>query len=188
METERRSRWWVWLIVGVVVIAGLAVTAVLLFGSRSSGDVSATGTPSATPTSSPTPTGTVGPTATATPTATPTATSTPTATPTATATPAVKAVVPFVSSAGWDAGAGAITVSAFVPQIIESDGTCTITATKGSLTASQSFSARASATTTDCGSASLASPTLVSGSWNVVVTYASPTSAGTSASTEVAIP
>ncbi|MCU1475685.1 MAG: hypothetical protein JWQ64_378 [Subtercola sp.] len=188
MTQERRNLWWVWVIVGVVVVAAIvgAFFFITGWGSPSSGPVSsptptASNSASATPTRPPTPSAT--PTATVTPTPTPTPIPTSTAVP-----PAPGAVVPFITSASWDAADGGISVSAFVPEIVESGGTCTITATSGAATATASFPANASATTTDCGSNTLASSTLTTGAWNVVVSYSSPASSGASAVTVVEVP
>ncbi|GAA0999340.1 hypothetical protein [Subtercola frigoramans] len=181
METNARSRWWIWAIIGVVLVAALVVAFVLVL-PRSASAPAPTASASAGSTSPPT---------SAVPTVKPTSTVTPTVTPTTTVTPTrppVSAVTPFIASAGWDAGSAAISVSAFVPQIVESDGSCTITATSGSVTVRDAFPATASATTTDCGSNSLASPNFTSGTWQVVVSYSSSTSSGDSAPTEVVIP
>ncbi|UFS57754.1 hypothetical protein [Subtercola endophyticus] len=191
MTNGPRRLWWVWVIVGVVVVAALVGAFFLISGASSH------------PAASPTPTATASPTATRTPTPTPSVTPLPTATPTATPTPTPSAttapapspttlppgvVSPFITSAGWDAANSGISVSAFVPSIVESGGTCTITATLGSIVTTDSYDATASATTTDCGTHLMTSNTLTSGSWQVTVSYTSATSSGTSAASEVVIP
>lgn len=203
MEPRRRT-WWIWVIVGVVIVAALALGAWLLLGPALS-NTSAPATPSASATTRPTPTPTPRPTVTATPTPRPTATATPTPAPTAAPTPTgtVPAsplptdpppapgpggVTPFVVSAEWDAGAGAITVSANVPGVTETDGTCTITASMGDQTISESFPASPTAAATDCGTNSVAWAEFSSGEWTVTVAYASPLSTGTSAGFPVVIP
>lgn len=198
--TDRRSKWWIWLIVAVVVLAALGGLAWWLIAGNASNPApsaspSATATPtvSATPTRTapatptPRPTSTSTPTATPTPTPVPTPTTTPTAPPTPTE-PVIGTVIPFISYAGWDVQAGGISVSASVPGVVESDGTCTITASSASGSYSQQFPASPSATTTECGSNVLTSPDLVTGTWTVVVTYSSAVSTGSSSGSEVDIP
>lgn len=195
MTNGPRRLWWVWVIVGVVVVVALVGAFFLISGANSNSPVSPTPSASATPTPTRTPTPT--PSVTTLPTATPTPTPipTPTPTPTATTAPAPSpttlppgVVSPFITSAGWDQANSGISVSAFVPSIVESGGTCTITATLGGVVTTDSYDATASATTTDCGTHLMTSNTLTSGSWQVTVSYTSATSSGTSAASEVVIP
>ena len=88
--------------------------------------------------------------------------------------------MPFIVAAGWNDDSGTMSISATVPQIVESDGTCTFTASLGSASVSDSFAATPSAGSTDCGTHELSSPDFSSGDWTVVVSYASATSAGSS--------
>ncbi len=89
-------------------------------------------------------------------------------------------VTPFVSYAGPGAAAGTIEVAAFVPDLVENGGTCTATIPGTATTVSGA--AFADATSTSCGV--LVLPVAPAGQ-TVVVTYTSPTSAGTSEPTAV---
>ncbi|TQL54653.1 hypothetical protein FB464_2195 [Subtercola boreus] len=186
MNPKRRTVW-IWVVAAVVVVLLLLAGGIwLLVGSSpasspvASPSASASGTPTPTPSATPT----VAPTRPATPTAAPTTTPAPTPTPTATPAPTVPPVppvgqvTPFIVAANWDSQAGALSVSANVPQIVEGDGTCTITASLGSVSVSDSFAASPSAGSTDCGTHSLSSSDFTAGEWTVVVAYASSTSAG----------
>ncbi|WP_201799252.1 hypothetical protein [Subtercola vilae] len=192
MSTERRGKWGIRVLVALV-LAAVVAGAVIFFVTTAPRDgvagPTATNTNTVTPTPTPTRTA-VTPTPSGTSTgAVPTPSATPTPTPTPTpSTPATGAVTPFVSSAAYSAADRSISVSAFVPQIIESDGTCTITATRGAASASVSVEAKPSATTTDCGSNSLQSSQFASGDWSVVVSYSSSESRGSSSATTVTIP
>ncbi|MDF2444175.1 MAG: hypothetical protein JWR01_2378 [Subtercola sp.] len=177
------------------MLAALGGTAWLLIargGTDAAGPTSsatATATPTATPTPTSTPTRTATPTPT--PTSTPPVTPTPAPTPTVTAPPAEPdppAAAPYISFAAWDVQQNGISVSATVPGLVESDGTCTITATLQSQTVSQSYTAIPSADSTECGSNVLSSPELTTGAWTVVVTYSSAESSGTSSGQEVDVP
>ncbi|RFA15248.1 hypothetical protein B7R21_04275 [Subtercola boreus] len=79
-------------------------------------------------------------------------------------------------------------MSATVPGLVETGGTCTITATFQSKSVSQSFPASASADSTECGSNILTSPQFSTGAWTVVVVYTSAESGGTSPGQEVDVP
>lgn len=203
-NTERRATWWIWVVVGVVVLAALGGTAWLLV-ARGGTDVAgpgATASPSSTPPASATPTASASPTPSPTPIATPseppTATPTPTPTPPPTPVPSEppapssSSVSPFISFADWDVQQNGISVSATVPGIVESGGTCTITATSDSgsesPTVSGDYPASPSADSTECGSNVLASTELTSGTWSVTVSYVSERSSGISAASSVTIP
>jgi hypothetical protein len=122
------------------------------------------------------------PVATDTPTPTPTASATATDGPTSSTTtgPATRtSVVPFITSADWDRGAKELDVSAIVPDVVESSGTCTVTVTSGSTTRTAKGDGVAASTYTGCEAVSFTG--LAAGTWKVTVRYESAKSAGTSA-------
>lgn len=69
-------------------------------------------------------------------------------------------------------------VFARVSGVIEDGGTCTATFTKGSTTLSKSSDSVANVSDTQCGR--IATPSLTSGNWQVVVSYKSNAAEGTS--------
>ncbi|TWX40273.1 hypothetical protein ES689_02055 [Frigoribacterium sp. ACAM 257] len=195
-----------WSIVGGVVVVGGIVAAVAVAASDGGPDAppSVSPTTSATPTASSTPAAT--PSASAEPGTDP---SEPDSGPSAEPTPAVPvgpgqqttevpaapapgttpvSVTPFVTFDQWTAESSTLTVGATVPEVVEQGGVCTLTATRGAATVSGSFTALPSASSTDCGSMALSSPSFSAGTWTVSVAYASPTAAGTLSDYEVTIP
>lgn len=75
---------------------------------------------------------------------------------------------------------GKLEVRAFTPEIIEGSGTCTTTATNGSLTLTKSSPAFVDASSSICEPMYISSPDLRSGDWYVTVAYSSPDAQGTS--------
>lgn len=122
----------------------------------------------------------------------PSATATPegSATPSAAATEAAatkEQVVPFITSATWDAKAGALDVGAIVPVVVERAGTCTLTAQRDGAALTVSGDAVATASYTGCPQLVLKDAGLTSGAWSVTVSYDSDDSAGTSAARTVTV-
>lgn len=107
------------------------------------------------------------------PVATPVATGAPTS-----GTGARTAVVPFITTADWDASAKALDVSAIVPGVVEGGGTCTVTVTSGSTTRTATSTGVAAASYTGCQA--VAMKDLAAGTWQVQVRYSSAKAAGTS--------
>jgi hypothetical protein len=93
-----------------------------------------------------------------------------------------------VTFAAWDDAAGGVAVDGFLPAVVEETGTCTLTLTKDGDTATASVPGTASASTTACGGAVVPGSQLSTGTWTAVLTYRSPTSTGSSAPIEVAVP
>lgn len=195
-----------WSIVGGVVVVGGVVTAVAFAASDGGPDAppsvspttsaaaSPSSTPSATPSASAEPStdasepgpGTSAPPTTAAPVGPGQPTTDAPAAPEPGTTPV--AVTPFVTFDQWTAAGSTLTVGATVPEVVEQGGVCTLTATRGTATVSGSFTALPSASSTDCGSMALSSPSFSAGTWTVSVAYASPTAAGTLSDYEVTIP
>jgi hypothetical protein len=92
-------------------------------------------------------------------------------------------VTPFITSA--TATGSRIDVSAIVPKVVESDGTCTLTLTKGGIVKTAKATAAAAASYTGCEPLSVKG--LGSGAWQVRLSYSSPESAGRSASRTVTV-
>jgi len=81
-----------------------------------------------------------------------------------------------------------VEVRAFVSGIIEGNGTCTATFTKGSLTVTRSSKAFIDATTSQCEPIVIpVSEFQQKGIWNLVMTYVSPDAKGSSESMEVSL-
>ncbi len=182
-------------VAGVLVVAGVVTAVVVSTGGPGPGGEPSATTSSTRASTSPTPSAS----APETPSASPTAGSTPrpTATPvgpgqTTTAAPEpapeAAAVTPLITFDQWSADTRTLTIGATVPGTLEDDGTCTVTATNGGTEVSGTFTALASASSTDCGSMPLQSDTFTSGTWSVSVAYASSTSAGSVTDYEVTIP
>jgi hypothetical protein len=93
-------------------------------------------------------------------------------------TDARTAVVPFITTADWDASAKALDVSAIVPGVVEGGGTCTVTLTSGSTTRTATSSGVAAASYTGCEA--VAVKDLAAGTWQVQVRYSSAKAVGTS--------
>ena len=162
--------------IGAATLVVAAVTALsscsqqgLTPGDDGTTSVSPTDTPSVT---APAPTETVA-SDTPAPVATPVATSAPTS-----SADARTAVVPFITTADWDASAKALDVSAIVPGVVEGGGTCTITLTSGAATRTATSSGVAAASYTGCEA--VAVKDLAAGTWQVQVRYSSAKAVGTS--------
>lgn len=72
--------------------------------------------------------------------------------------------------------------------VVESGGTCTLTATKGSQSASQSIAATPNAQNVSCGLITIPSSSLTPGSWSITLSYSSTASEGISQAQTVEVP
>lgn len=80
---------------------------------------------------------------------------------------------------------GNVSVSGFVTNVVESDGSCTYTFTNGSSKVSKTTDVLPNATSTTCATTTFpASDLEPSGTWSVVLSYSSSQSAGVSSSKE----
>lgn len=95
-------------------------------------------------------------------------------------------VVPSIVYAGL--ADGRVVVNAFIPETVESSGTCVAEFTSGATARSTSGPASADATSTWCDPLSLPVSDLAPGTWTVTVRYSSTTTAGRSDRFEVVIP
>lgn len=183
-----RTRVMVGLVATVVVVAGVAVAVAGRPGSPPPSRVVATASPTTGTTPSPTSAAATagGPTPVATRDAggeggegsAPPAPSPPAASPTAAPAPLLETTVTIVSAAV--APSGDVEVGAFATAL-EDAGTCTLTATSGRTSRVVTSAAVPDATTTSCGYLAFPAGRLEPGPWDLVVTYTSATSHGTSA-------
>jgi hypothetical protein len=93
-----------------------------------------------------------------------------------------------ISYFGWDAHTKEVEVGSFVQGVVESDGSCTLTLTKGTSSVQTTAAAIAAASSTSCTELDTPGSRLPSGSWKAVVTYRSSTSHGSSRAVEVTVP
>lgn len=144
-------------------------------------------TTAAPTTAAPTTTAAVPTTASPAPPAPPVATTTPrTPAPSAAPSPAtVQVVVPIAS---WNGSTSDVEFSAYAAGVVEADGSCTVTMTRGSERATGSAQALPDVTTTSCGDLRVAGSAVSSGTWVATITYSSPRSRGTSDPVEVDVP
>lgn len=113
------------------------------------------------------------------------------ATPTETPTPTEAAknkVTVEITDFYTDNSAGVLDVIAEVTDVFEEGGTCALTVTSGSTTATATAKAGQNVTDTQCGLLEVQLKDLASGTAKFQVSYTSPTSQGRSQSTEVTIP
>lgn len=84
---------------------------------------------------------------------------------------------------------GAVEIRAFTPSVVEGNGTCAATLTKGSLTVSDQTNGFIDSTTTQCEPIRIPLDEFTeSGDWELVVRYSSAKSQGSSETIEVTIP
>jgi hypothetical protein len=121
------------------------------------------------------------------PSATPLGSPTPSATPTFVPGSTKRAVSPFITLADWDASSSELDVSAIVPNLVESGGTCTATVSKGTVVRTASAPAAAVSTYVGCNPMAIRGSLLSAGTWTVHVTYSSRTAAGVSAAKTVEV-
>lgn len=88
---------------------------------------------------------------------------------------------------GFDPESGSAFANGYA-DVVDEDGRCTLSLTNGSLTATAQTDATADATTTSCGEITVPGSELSSGSWQAVITFASPSSTGQSAPVEIVVP
>jgi hypothetical protein len=94
----------------------------------------------------------------------------------------------FLTYSEWNATTNAIEVGGYLDGVVESDGTCTLTTTKGADSAHASAPGISDATSTSCAGLSIPGDQLSSGNWSVVLTYESPASRGSSQPVQVQVP
>jgi hypothetical protein len=166
---------------GGVAAGGVAVAARGPAHSDAASDSTATATQAATSASEPSSSESIAP---ATATRTATGSDTPQASSPA---PGAKAQV-VLAYADWDPAGARLEAAGFVSGLIQSGGTCTLTATLSGRAVTATSDAEADATTTNCGQLTLPADQLVPGEWDVTLSYRSATHSGTSQPTTVTVP
>jgi hypothetical protein len=93
-----------------------------------------------------------------------------------------------ITSADVQPADGVVEVDGYVAGLVEESGTCTVTLTSGTRSARATGPAWPDASTTSCGSIVVPVDRLDAGTWRAVLSYASPSSAGSSAPVDVTVP
>ncbi len=169
------------------LFAGAAMLAVLVL-SGCVGDP----TPSTSPTASLTPSATPSETASVVPQPTDTAQPRPPApssSPSPSSSGGGKAAAVSLQGVFWDATSQSVIGQAFVTNIIESNGSCTLTLSRsGAADVKATVSAYADATVTYCRKIIIPKSSISPGTWTATIAYSSPTSSGTSSTETVQVP
>lgn len=97
-----------------------------------------------------------------------------------------KQVIPVISSWGQN-DRGGLEINGFIPEIIESGGTCTITLEKNGSTVTQAKTANADAQTTSCGLITTPISSLSRGTWTATLSYDSDTAGGSSEKVKIEV-
>jgi hypothetical protein len=93
-----------------------------------------------------------------------------------------------VTVGAWDATASEVQVGAYVADVIEEGGVCTLRLVQGDRAVTARADAVADATVTGCGPLAVGGSALSPGRWTGTVQYASSTSAGQSAPVRIEVP
>lgn len=94
----------------------------------------------------------------------------------------------FITYARWSNAIGAVEVGGYLAGIIEDDGTCTLTLTRGEVMVTGTVAGTPDASSTSCGGLTIPGDQLGTGHWDAVVTYDSSTSHGSSETVDVEVP
>ncbi|MCZ2838574.1 hypothetical protein [Modestobacter sp. VKM Ac-2985] len=103
-------------------------------------------------------------------------------------TPPSDAVRVVVTYSGWTDTSAAVEFGAYVAGVVEAGGTCTLTLTAGSSSASATVEAQPDASSTSCPMMSIAGTELSSGTWQAAVEYESSGTSGQSKPVSVTVP
>ncbi|MCW2637423.1 MAG: uncharacterized protein JWQ99_3790 [Blastococcus sp.] len=88
---------------------------------------------------------------------------------------------------GWQAADRQLVVGGYVGGVVESDGTCTLTLTKGGAKVTERVSASPDAASTACGAVAVPGSRLAAGTWQAVLSYASGAHTGTAAAVAIEV-
>lgn len=88
----------------------------------------------------------------------------------------------------WAVTGDQLVVGGVVDDVVENDGTCTATLTRGDSTHTASGSGAMSATNTNCGDGLAFDVSDVEGAWSLTLSYESSTALGVSEPIEIEIP
>jgi hypothetical protein len=92
-----------------------------------------------------------------------------------------------VTYSGWNPAQRMVMVGGYAAGVVESKGVCTLTLTQGTRKVTAQSPAGPDASTTACEALSVPGTKLAPGSWRAVLSYASPSSSGTSAPVDVEV-
>jgi hypothetical protein len=93
-----------------------------------------------------------------------------------------------LTSWGWNAAQRSAQARGYASGVVEGGGTCTLTLTRDGRSVTADTEATPDASTTACGSVAVAGDRLAPGTWQAVMSYDSPTSAGSSAPVQIVVP
>lgn len=96
-------------------------------------------------------------------------------------------IVAQVQLTWWDSGSSGISANGAVNNVVENSGSCTLSATRGTVTRTASTQATANATTTSCGELRIPRSELSAGDWTLTLSYGSTTATGQSSAQTVHI-
>ncbi len=92
-----------------------------------------------------------------------------------------------ITYADWNPQARVVEAGGIVPDVVEADGTCTLTLTKGDESATATVQALPDARSTNCGGLVIAD-SLSAGTWSAVISYRSTRTEASSEPAQVQIP
>ncbi|WP_091555484.1 hypothetical protein [Klenkia taihuensis] len=90
--------------------------------------------------------------------------------------------------ASYDVSGAQVEAGAFIPEVIETGGTCTLVLNLGEVSAQARSAAVPDASSTSCGALSIPAADLGTGAWDGFISYESATSNGRSDDFVVVIP
>lgn len=197
VETMSKSARTTWIVIGVVVVVVVVAAGITLAFTLPSSITAASQSPSVSQSSSQVPaslsaSATAHASAPSSPASVPASSATPAKgpqdspapTPTAQAPDGRVSVNVALTTSGTDATG--LFAGALIQGVVETTGTCTLTATKGGTTKTATAAAEANASSTSCG-LSIPSAELSSGVWTVTIQYSSAKYVGTSGSGTVTV-
>lgn len=93
-------------------------------------------------------------------------------------TTGLKTVQPVITT--WGQDSNSVNVNGYVSGVVEEGGTCTLKLVRGTKVVTAKHTGEANASNTTCGSISIPTSSLTSGTWTATISYISSTSTGTS--------
>jgi hypothetical protein len=94
----------------------------------------------------------------------------------------------LVSYSGWNNDTESVEIGSYLPAVVEGDGTCTLTLTRGDDKATASGPGTPDASSTSCSGLAVPGSDLSSGTWTAVVTYESSSSSASSEPLDLDVP
>lgn len=96
------------------------------------------------------------------------------------ATGSTRKVSPVISYIGQESPGSELQANGYTPEIIEKDGICTLTLTKGSTSVKTTRTSMVNAQDTTCGLMIIPKSKLANGTWSATLSYSSSKSSGSS--------